>query len=147
MGADVPGASHCRALLTAGVSFSNQRAAGAKALWGVNRVSTLYLLHFWCLFQAIFKLLPLLGLLHSSLPCSTSESCCAGAGVASAPWQVLEPVQDWLAAHPRVLRGWVVGGPSQRVVLLGWQSEHRMLRSRWRGGLGWAEVLWVFSRT
>lgn len=46
MGADVPGASHCRALLTAGVSFSNQRAAGAKALWGVNRVSTLYLLHF-----------------------------------------------------------------------------------------------------
>lgn len=46
LGAGVPGTSHCRALLTAGVSFSNQRAAGAKALWGVNHVSTLYLLHF-----------------------------------------------------------------------------------------------------
>lgn len=58
LGADDPGASHCRALLTAGVSFSNQRAVGAKALWEVNQVSTLYLLHFWCLLQATFRLLP-----------------------------------------------------------------------------------------
>lgn len=46
LGADIPGASHCRALPTAGVSLSNQRAVGAKALWGVSQVSTLYLLHF-----------------------------------------------------------------------------------------------------
>lgn len=37
---------HHTAGLTAGVSFSNQRAVGAKGLWGVNHVSTLYLLHF-----------------------------------------------------------------------------------------------------
>lgn len=43
-GADVPGASHCRA--DCWFSFSNQRAVGAKGLWGVNHVSTLYLLHF-----------------------------------------------------------------------------------------------------
>lgn len=28
-------------------------------------------LRFWCLFQATFRLLPLLGLSHPSLPCST----------------------------------------------------------------------------
>lgn len=45
LGADVPGASPTLqgSLLTAGVSFSDQRAVGAKILWGVNRVSTLNL--------------------------------------------------------------------------------------------------------
>lgn len=34
-----------------------------------------------------------------------------------------------------------LGGPSQRVVLLGRQSEHRMLLSRQTGGFGRAEVV------
>lgn len=35
----------------------------------------------------------------------------------------LRQFKTWLAAHLRMLRGWVEGGPSQRVVLLGRQSE------------------------
>lgn len=60
---------------------------------------------------------------------------------------MLRPVQD-LAARPAedAVWGWVGGGPSQGVVLLGRQSEHRMLLSRQRGGLAWAEV-WVLSGT
>lgn len=50
-------------------------------------------------------------------------------------WQVLEAVQDLVAAHLRMLRGWVGGVPPK-----GWFSLAGRL-SRWRGGLGWAEVV------
>lgn len=88
-------------LLTAGISFSNQRAAGAKACWGVNHVSALYLLHFTS--GVYFKQLSGSSLcLASCIPhCPAApQSCCAGAGVPSAPWQVLEAVQD-VAGSPR----------------------------------------------
>lgn len=62
-------------------------------------------LHFGCLFQAAFRLLPVLGLWHPSLLC---WSCCA-----ISPWQVLEPVQDLVARPPEdAVWGWVAGGPS-----------------------------------
>lgn len=66
----------------------------------------------------------------------------------SAPWQVLVPVQDLVARPPEdAVWGWVAGGLSRGVILFGRQSEHRVLLGRQQGGLGWAEVVWVLSRT
>lgn len=110
-------------LLTASVSFSNQRAAGAKACWGVNQS----LLCTCCTSGVYFKQL-------------SGSSLCLASGIPHCPAaaqrvSVLELVchqphgkcsrqfKTWLAAHLRMLKGWVEGGPSQRVVLLGRQSE------------------------
>lgn len=74
--------------------------------------------------------------------------CCAGVGVPSAPWQVLVPVQNLVARPPEdAVWGCVMGDPSRGVVPFGRQSEHRVLLGRQQGELGWAEVVWVLSRT
>lgn len=90
LGAGVPGASHaglsadCWHFLFKPKSSWGQSLLGSKpCLYSVPVA-----LHFWCLFQATFRLQPLPGLLHSSLPCSTPEllcwSWCAISPVASA---------------------------------------------------------------
>lgn len=65
----------------------------------------------------------------------------------SAPWQVLVPVQDLVARPPEdAVWGWVAGVPPE-----GWFSLAGSLSIGccWGGSreLGWAEVVWVLSRT